>query len=44
MAAGYRLLAFWLARAGVTIRASSGDRVAKITIIYRPVASITSNS
>ncbi len=44
MAAGYQLMAFWLARAGAVIRASGGDRIATITIIYRPVANITSNS
>ncbi len=40
MAAGYRLLAFWVARAGRANRATGGDRSARITTIYRPVANI----
>lgn len=44
MAAGYKILALWLARAGVSLRASGGERIATITTIYRAVANITSNT
>jgi hypothetical protein len=42
MAAGYKLFAFWLARAGKAERATSGERIATITKFYRKIASITS--